>query len=588
MRTRSNAGPPRRSSGWGPAILCGVGAWLLPGAAADGQVATHVVVISYRVTNVGAVPIESTLVTCHLPGSNRYQEILDVQVDPPATATRPANPASSTSRPADGPSRTEPTTALIDLGELGLGRTKVVHVLCWVRPRAVEVSTIRVAGGAPRLSEDERRRYLASVEPFAYETIRDQVRRIVGATESPIEKARAIFNHVASEFAYDIDEHVEPASVVVPRKRGSCSELAFAVVAMCRAAGVPARVVTAFRNREDQVPSTDWLIHRWAEFFVDDLGWVPLDPTRQITQASSTRGRSYWGRQDAEYIAFPDEGLEDRFDPRWAVMLAFHKPADAGVETNLSASWRVSRAMAGEREFFETACRAMAQESGRERAAALALWERQRATLRVPFALDALFDTDPEVRVTAAKVLGGADDATVTLPMIRMADREKNPDVKNALLAGICSLLANRNERLKLIALEDLLKSGSASAAPIAAAMVKDPSVAVRRHLAVFLYRAGATREVEEAYRTLSQDEDDYTCFLAIKQWARLGSSEAARQLVGYLGSQIEGRRLKALAELRQLAGTDFGFNPRTSPQTRANRAARAEWDRWAREQSAK
>jgi len=57
--------------------------------------------------------------------------------------------------------------------------------------------------------------------------------------------------------------------------KGDCTEFSCLLVALCRAAGVPARWVlgiTYADNPED-------LIHSWAEVYLQGIGWVSVDPT---------------------------------------------------------------------------------------------------------------------------------------------------------------------------------------------------------------------------------------------------------------------------------------------------------------------
>ena len=49
-------------------------------------------------------------------------------------------------------------------------------------------------------------------------------------------------------------------------------------VALCRAAGVPAREIFGIRmGKKPVVDITKWE-HCWAEFYLPGYGWVPVDP----------------------------------------------------------------------------------------------------------------------------------------------------------------------------------------------------------------------------------------------------------------------------------------------------------------------
>jgi len=68
------------------------------------------------------------------------------------------------------------------------------------------------------------------------------------------------------------------APTVLARGNGSCSEYTFVYIALCRAAGLPARYVGSVVVRGDDA-SMDDVFHRWAEVYLPNYGWVPVDPS---------------------------------------------------------------------------------------------------------------------------------------------------------------------------------------------------------------------------------------------------------------------------------------------------------------------
>jgi transglutaminase-like putative cysteine protease len=67
------------------------------------------------------------------------------------------------------------------------------------------------------------------------------------------------------------------APVVLKRGTGSCSEYTFSFIALCRAAGLPARYVGSIVVRGDDA-SLDQYFHRWPEVYLPGYGWIPMDP----------------------------------------------------------------------------------------------------------------------------------------------------------------------------------------------------------------------------------------------------------------------------------------------------------------------
>ena len=71
-------------------------------------------------------------------------------------------------------------------------------------------------------------------------------------------------------------------------KRGFCEHYASSFVYLMRAAGVPARIVTGYQGGEIN-PNGNYLIvrqsdaHAWAEVWIQDKGWVRVDPTSAVS-----------------------------------------------------------------------------------------------------------------------------------------------------------------------------------------------------------------------------------------------------------------------------------------------------------------
>ncbi len=78
-------------------------------------------------------------------------------------------------------------------------------------------------------------------------------------------------------------------------KSGFCEHFSSAFVVLMRAAGIPARIVTGYLGGELN-PIGDYLIvrqadaHAWSEVWLQDEGWVRVDPTAAVSPARVERG----------------------------------------------------------------------------------------------------------------------------------------------------------------------------------------------------------------------------------------------------------------------------------------------------------
>ena len=132
-----------------------------------------------------------------------------------------------------------------------------------------------------------------------------RIARRMKKEENPYWMARKIHNYVLEHVRYEAAGGWDAAPVVLKRGSGSCSESAFAFIALCRAAGLPARFEAGSLIRGD-LRSVDYDNHRWGEVYLPNYGWVPFDPS--IGKGHSPAGvLKAVGRSDV--IGGPHPGL---------------------------------------------------------------------------------------------------------------------------------------------------------------------------------------------------------------------------------------------------------------------------------------
>lgn len=123
------------------------------------------------------------------------------------------------------------------------------------------------------------------------EEIISKAKELTEEATSDYKKAEAIFEFINLEMQYDDSEKymdMEKMSAVTALHdmRGVCKDFSALFVAMCRAVQIPSRVVTGCSiERKDVNASGEALEerkivdHAWAEIYLQDFGWVPVDPT---------------------------------------------------------------------------------------------------------------------------------------------------------------------------------------------------------------------------------------------------------------------------------------------------------------------
>ncbi len=112
-----------------------------------------------------------------------------------------------------------------------------------------------------------------------------------------INQALTLFSR--SEFAYTLrppllGEHPVD-DFLFSTRRGFCEHYAAAFVVLMRAGGIPARVVTGYQGGEIN-PVDDYLIvrqsdaHAWSEVWLEDQGWIRIDPTAVVAPSRVDAG----------------------------------------------------------------------------------------------------------------------------------------------------------------------------------------------------------------------------------------------------------------------------------------------------------
>lgn len=138
--------------------------------------------------------------------------------------------------------------------------------------------------------------YLEDNEKFdiKHPYIQDIVEQVVGSEINPYWKARKLYQYLISNMEYKLSGGWDTAVTVLKRGSGSCSEYSFCYIALCRAAGVPARYVGSLVVRGDDA-SYDEVFHRWCEIYIPGYGWIPVDPNAGDGELPADQASAFGG-----------------------------------------------------------------------------------------------------------------------------------------------------------------------------------------------------------------------------------------------------------------------------------------------------
>ena len=137
--------------------------------------------------------------------------------------------------------------------------------------------------------------------------------KITAGKTTVLDRAKAIYDWTCDNM------HRAPETIgcgkgdvckLLQKPGGKCTDIHSVFVALCRAAGVPAREIFGIRlGKKDGQDITKWQ-HCWAEFFLPGYGWVPADPAdvrkmmlKKNLKPSDAKTLAYrryfWGAWDA-------------------------------------------------------------------------------------------------------------------------------------------------------------------------------------------------------------------------------------------------------------------------------------------------
>jgi transglutaminase-like putative cysteine protease len=104
--------------------------------------------------------------------------------------------------------------------------------------------------------------------------------KVTAGKNTPLEKARAIYDYVFDNMSYDKSGTGWGRGDVLyacDAKKGNCTDFHSLFISMARSQGIPARFEIGFPLPPDKNSGEIAGYHCWADFFEPEHGWVPVD-----------------------------------------------------------------------------------------------------------------------------------------------------------------------------------------------------------------------------------------------------------------------------------------------------------------------
>lgn len=140
-----------------------------------------------------------------------------------------------------------------------------------------------------RTLPDLRHRFFAYLAPTARVPLNENWHRVFGALplhadDDLVSYLEALNGYLHGRFVYapNATDVNTPLTEFAQHNSGVCQDFAHAMLALCRAAGIPARYVSGYIHsnpRGDETLIGAEASHAWVEAFLPGSGWVGFDPT---------------------------------------------------------------------------------------------------------------------------------------------------------------------------------------------------------------------------------------------------------------------------------------------------------------------
>lgn len=152
--------------------------------------------------------------------------------------------------------------------------------------------------------------------PVDNKMIQQAIKKIIGKEKNPYYKAQKIYTYITQEFVPRLKNAKNAHHNIVTaleQKTADAYDMALLFCSFARASNIPAVPVTGIAmNTSGEVKT-----HCWAEFYLEGLGWIPVDPGMEVGLPFRKQSQSdgiklnYFGYIDAGRIAFSRDYVEE-------------------------------------------------------------------------------------------------------------------------------------------------------------------------------------------------------------------------------------------------------------------------------------
>jgi transglutaminase-like putative cysteine protease len=142
--------------------------------------------------------------------------------------------------------------------------------------------------------------------PSYNKIISDVVRSIVGKEKNPYFKAEKLYQYLLRRLDYVVNSNTLSVMDSLNDRKADAFDYAILFTALARNAGIPTRPVAGFLVYGNKQTVNHW----WSEFYINGLGWIPVDPAMGDNMSLSdlpvreSNSDYYFGNIGSQHIPF--------------------------------------------------------------------------------------------------------------------------------------------------------------------------------------------------------------------------------------------------------------------------------------------
>ena len=249
---------------------------------------------------------KETRVWIPLPQNDGYQEIRNLRIDSAVAHTQGRDPEYGNSFAMFTPTMSQAVSGF-DI-TLRFNASRHEHKVFFDGAAIKAVSSSTPDPMLKRYLEPDKLVPLSGV-------ISDLAKEHTAGDTTPLQKARHIYDYVLATMRYDKSGEGwgrGDAIWACTAKRGNCTDFHSLLIGMMRSSGIPARFEIGFPLPESKTEGDISGYHCWAEFYLDGIGWIPVDASE--AWKNPAKRDYFFGAHDTNRIFFT-YGRDIRLSP---------------------------------------------------------------------------------------------------------------------------------------------------------------------------------------------------------------------------------------------------------------------------------